>query len=138
MRSFRDNTLGPFTNAPGCSSPFAATYCRAPLGGNLKTVASAELIFPTPFVKDDTATRLSWYVDAGNVFNKNNPSLTLLNPNNVYDNNGFSLDDIRVSTGISLHWQAPVGPIIINIGRPIRKKPGDIAETLQFNFGQTF
>ncbi|HZP67779.1 MAG TPA: outer membrane protein assembly factor BamA [Rudaea sp.] len=138
VRSFRDNTLGPFTNAPGCSSPFAATYCRAPLGGNLKTVASAELIFPTPFVKDDTATRLSWYVDAGNVFNKNNPSLTLLNPNNVYDNNGFSLDDIRVSTGISLHWQAPVGPIIINIGRPIRKKPGDIAETLQFNFGQTF
>jgi len=45
---------------------------------------------------------------------------------------------MRVSTGISLHWQAPVGPIVINIGRPIVKKPGDIAETLQFNFGQTF
>ena len=138
VRSFRDNTLGPYAIAPGCLNAFASSYCRQPLGGNLKTVASAELIFPTPFVKDETATRLSWYVDAGNVFNKNNTALTLLNSTNVYNNNGFTLDDIRVSTGISLHWQAPVGPIVINIGRPVRKKPGDIGETLQFNFGQTF
>jgi outer membrane protein insertion porin family len=131
VRSFRDNTLGPYTVTPGCTG---SIYCRQPLGGNLKTVASAELIFPTPFVKDDSATRLSWYVDAGNVFNKNNPSLG----NGLYNNNGFSLSDMRVSTGISLHWQAPVGPIIINLGRPIIKKPGDIAETLQFNFGTTF
>jgi outer membrane protein insertion porin family len=138
VRSFRDNTLGPYTLSPGCSAITQASFCRQPLGGNFKTVASAELIFPTPFVKDDTATRLSWYVDAGNVFNKNNNALTLINSNNVFGNNGFSLSEMRVSTGISLHWQAPVGPIVINIGRPIVKKPGDIAETLQFNFGQTF
>ncbi len=138
VRSFRDNTLGPFTTAPTCITPFAADFCRQPLGGNLKTVGSAELIFPTPFVKDDdSSTRLSWYVDAGNVFNEHNNSLSILGAT-LYDNNGFSLSDIRVSTGISLHWQAPVGPIVINIGRPIVKKPGDIAETLQFNFGQTF
>jgi outer membrane protein insertion porin family len=76
-----------------------------------------------PFVKDDTTTRLSWFVDAGNVFA-------------TY--NDFSWNQIRVSTGLSLHWQAPVGPIIINIGRPVIKKPGDIGETLQFNFGTTF
>ncbi len=137
VRSFRDNTLGPYTLAPGCTTATLDTnsYCREPLGGNLKTVASAELIFPTPFVKDDdTTTRLSWYVDAGNVFNKNNPSLG----NTLLDNEGFSWDAIRVSTGISLHWQAPVGPIIINVGTPIIKKPGDISEILQFNFGQTF
>ena len=132
VRSFRDNTLGPYTVTPGCTG---SDYCRQPLGGNLKTVASAELIFPTPFVKDDTTTRLSWYVDAGNVFNEHNNSL---GTTDLYDNNGFSWNDIRVSTGISLHWQAPVGPIVINVGRPIRKKPGDIAELLQFNFGTTF
>jgi len=138
VRSFRDNTLGPYTISPGCTNITQASFCRQPLGGNMKTVASAELIFPTPFVKDETATRLSWYIDAGNVFNKNNNSLTLLNSNNVFGNTGFSLSDMRVSTGISLHWQAPVGPIVINIGRPIVKKPGDISEVLQFNFGQTF
>jgi len=134
VRSFRDNTLGPYALTPGCTD-FTTYYCREPLGGNLKTVASAELIFPTPFVKDDSATRLSWYLDVGNVFNQNNPAL---GPAGVYNNNGFSWDELRASTGLSLHWQAPVGPIVINLGRPIRKKPGDIAETLQFNFGTTF
>ncbi|MHB8680248.1 MAG: outer membrane protein assembly factor BamA [Rudaea sp.] len=133
VRSFRDNTLGPYALAPGCTD-FTNYYCRQPLGGNLKTVASFELIFPTPFVKDDSATRLSWYLDVGNVFNQNNPSLG----NSLYNNNGFSWGDLRASTGISLHWQAPVGPIVINLGRPIRSKPGDIGETLQFNFGTTF
>jgi len=134
VRSFRDNTLGPYALTPGCTDT-TTYYCREPLGGNLKTVASAELIFPTPFVKDDSATRLSWYLDVGNVFNQNNPSL---GPAGVYNNSGFSWDELRASTGLSLHWQAPVGPIVINLGRPIRKKPGDIAETLQFNFGTTF
>jgi outer membrane protein insertion porin family len=92
------------------------------------------LIFPTPFVKDETATRLSWYLDVGNVFNKNNTALG----DGLYNNAGFSWDELRASTGISLHWQAPVGPIVINLGRPIRSKPGDIGETLQFNFGTTF
>jgi outer membrane protein insertion porin family len=141
VRSFRDNTLGPVTTTPNasCLTPFTADYCRQPLGGNLKTVASAELIFPTPFVKDDdSSTRLSWYVDAGNVFNQNSRALSILGTNNLYDNGGFSFSDLRVSTGISLRWQAPIGPIIINVGRPIIKKPGDITEVLQFNFGQTF
>jgi len=123
VRNFRDNTLGPYTLYPGCTTISQADYCRQPLGGSFKTVGSAELILPMPFIKDDSSTRLSWFVDAGNVF---------------ANYNAFSLDEIRVSTGLSLHWQAPVGPIVINLGRPIRKKPGDISETLQFNFGTTF
>jgi outer membrane protein insertion porin family len=149
VRSFRDNTLGPFGTAVGCNTAFDSQYCRQPFGGNLKTVGSAEIIFPTPFVKDDTTTRLSWYLDVGNVFNEHNHSLGNINcspaapnsiasPSCIYDNGSFSFSELRASTGFSLHWQAPVGPIVINIGRPIRSKPGDIGETLQFNFGSTF
>ncbi len=149
VRSFRDNTLGPFGTAVGCSTAFDSQYCRQPFGGNLKTVGSAEIIFPTPFVKDDTTTRLSWYLDVGNVFNVHNHSLgdincspaapnSIASPSCIYDNGSFSFSELRASTGFSLHWQAPVGPIVINIGRPIRSKPGDIGETLQFNFGSTF
>ena len=79
VRSFRDNTLGPFGTAVGCSTAFDSQYCRQPFGGNLKTVGSAEIIFPTPFVKDDTTTRLSWYLDVGNVFNEHNHSLGNIN-----------------------------------------------------------
>jgi len=129
VRNFRDNTLGSAatrTIYPTCTSIEEANYCLQPLGGALKTTGSLELIIPTPFVRDDSATRLSWYVDFGSVY-KNWSDFSLTGD-----------DGFRVSTGISLHWQAPVGPIVINLGRPIIKKPGDISETLQFNFGTTF
>ncbi|HEX6834789.1 MAG TPA: outer membrane protein assembly factor BamA [Rudaea sp.] len=137
VRNFRDNTLGPYTIALGCTSALQADYCRQPLGGNFKFLASGELIIPLPFIKDETTTRLSWFVDAGNVFNVGSHNLGS-NPALISGDNGFSWNEMRVSTGLSLHWQAPVGPIVINVGRPIVKKPGDIPETLQFNFGTTF
>jgi outer membrane protein insertion porin family len=126
VRNFRDNTLGASDTkyiVPLCTN---SNYCQQPLGGAFKSTGSIELIIPTPFVKDDSATRLSWYVDFGNVYKK------------FSDFSWTGQDGMRVSTGISLHWQAPVGPIVINLGRPIVKKPGDIPETLQFNFGTTF
>jgi outer membrane protein insertion porin family len=129
VRNFRDNTLGSSATrflTAGCTSFSSASYCLQPLGGAFKTTGSVELIFPTPFVKDDTGTRLSWYVDFGSVYK------------NFGDFSWSGNDGIRASTGISLHWQAPVGPIVINLGRPLIKKPGDISETLQFNFGGSF
>ena len=129
VRNFRDNTLGSASTryvALGCTSISQANYCLQPLGGAFKATGSIELIFPTPFVKDDTGTRLSWYLDFGSVY-KNFNDFSFTGP-----------DGMRASTGISLHWQAPVGPIVINLGRPLIKKPGDISETLQFNFGGSF
>lgn len=116
VRGFRDNTLGPIdTTIPGY---------RQPMGGAFKTVASAEVIFPTPFVKEnDNTTRLSWFLDVGNVFK---------------DYNAFSASDLRASTGLSFQWRAPIGPIIVNISRPLRKKDGDETETIQFTFGPQF
>lgn len=123
VRGFRDNTLGPISLANGCTN-LAQQTCRLPLGGAFKTVGSLELIFPTPFMKENSdATRLSWFVDAGNVFST--PS-------------AFSASDLRVSTGLSFRWQAPVGPIVINISTPIRKGKLDQTETVQFTFGTTF
>ncbi|MFT3790076.1 MAG: outer membrane protein assembly factor BamA [Rudaea sp.] len=128
VRNFRDNTLG--SSATRSASSYCYTsgsttnYC--PLGGAFKTTGSAELVIPLPFIKDDTSTRLSWYVDVGNVY-KNFNDFAWTGP-----------DGMRASTGLSLHWQAPVGPIVINLGQPIIKKPGDISEALQFNFGGTF
>jgi outer membrane protein insertion porin family len=98
--------------------------CLVPVGGAFKTVGSAELIFPTPFVKEDNdTTRLSWFVDVGNVFK---------------DYNAWNASELRASTGISFQWRAPVGPIVINLARPIRKQHGDDVETIQFSFGNTF
>ncbi len=115
IRGFRDNTLGP--------TDFSTGF-RQPLGGAFKTVATAELIFPTPFVKEsDNTTRLSWFVDVGNVFK---------------DYNSWSAKQLRVSTGLSFQWRAPIGPIIISIAKPLRRQAGDDTETIQFTFGPQF
>ncbi len=115
VRGFRDNTLGP--------NDFSSGFLQ-PLGGAFKTVATAELIFPTPFVKEsDNTTRLSWFVDVGNVFK---------------DYNSWSAKELRASTGLSFQWRAPIGPIIISIARPLRKRDGDDTETIQFTFGPQF
>ena len=115
VRGFRDNTLGPVD--------FSAGF-RQPLGGAFKTVGTAEVIFPTPFVKEnDDTTRLSWFLDVGNVFK---------------DYNAWSASELRASTGLSFQWRAPVGPIIISFSKPLRKKDGDDTESIQFTFGNQF
>lgn len=115
VRGFRDNTLGPIDETAGY---------RQPLGGAFKTVATAEVIFPTPFVKEnDNTTRLSWFLDVGNVFK---------------DYNAFKASDLRASTGLSFQWRAPIGPIIVSVSKPLRKQDGDETETIQFTFGPQF
>jgi outer membrane protein insertion porin family len=134
VRGFRDNTLGPYDVLSPLTCPETNKNCRLPLGGAFKTTASAEIIFPTPFVKEsDDTTRLSAFLDVGNVF-KNN--LCVLDGCKVY--NSWSASQLRASVGISFQWRAPVGPIVINFAKPVRKKPGDDTEMIQFTFGNTF
>jgi outer membrane protein insertion porin family len=119
VRGFEDNTLGPNENLGTATSPYLQ-----PLGGSFKAVGSVELIFPTPFSKADSDNaQFSAFVDVGNVFQ---------------DFDAFETDELRASTGISFKWQAPVGPIIINLVTPLKKKDGDRTETIQFSFGNQF
>ena len=119
VRGFQDNTLGP------CDSTTLnfRNEC-SPLGGAFKTVGSLEVVFPTPFAKrNEDSTQISAFLDVGNVFAN-------------FD--AWKADELRASVGISFKWQAPVGPIVINVSAPLRKKDGDRTETLQFSFGNTF
>lgn len=113
VRGFEQNSLGPFLDN--------GNY-RQPLGGGLKTVGSVELLFPKLFSKS-RGTRLSAFVDFGNVYAT--PS-------------DFDAGQLRASAGLSLQWQAPVGPISISYSTPLRSEEGDKVERLQFSFGQTF
>ena len=128
VRGFEDNTLGPRTTTTIPANPDdpdsePTVLIGRPFGGDLKITGSAEVIFPTPFSKGSNTTRLSWFVDFGQ----------------VYENlDAFDAEEIRYSTGISLRWQAPVGPIVINLAVPLNDKEGDETERLQFAFGNFF
>jgi outer membrane protein insertion porin family len=137
VRGFRDNTLGPYDVEPGCAPTDTSTNCRLPLGGSFKTVASAEIIFPTPFMKEnDDSTRLSAFFDVGNVFKNNLCDVNVQTDCRKY--NSWTASELRASVGLSFQWRAPVGPIVINLARPIRKQSGDDTEVIQFTFGNTF
>ena len=87
----------------------------------MKTTGTVEMIFPTLF--DTDQTRLSAFLDFGNVF---------------ADTDSFEIDEFRASVGLSLQWQAPIGPIILNLGTPIKHGDDDQIERLQFSFGTQF
>ncbi len=125
VRGFDDNTLGPrttFTTTDPDTGEITVLEGR-PFGGDFKISGGAELIFPIPFAKDSGNTRLSWFVDFGQVYS---------------DIDSFEADDIRYSTGLSLRWRAPVGPVVINLVKVINEEDGDETETIQFAFGDFF
>ncbi len=128
VRGYDDNTLGPKSLVGGALESEAGepTTSRSgdPIGGSFKVVGSAEVVFPTPFAKESSnAARLAWFVDVGNVFD---------------DVDSFEARELRMSTGIALKWQAPVGPIVISYAYPFNKDDDDRTERLQFTFGNTF
>ncbi len=112
IRGFEDNTLGPKDGSQSCRA----------VGGDVKVAGGIELAIPTPFTKGG-GSRIALFIDVGN----------------VYENwSTFDAGLFRASTGISVTWQAPIGPIIMNYAFPIKEFNGDRTESLQFSFGTTF
>ena len=136
VRGFQDNTLGPklcVPSTPGVAiKPNADGTCTGsiytfaqPIGGAFKVLGTAQVYLPLPFLKDVNTARVSWFVDVGNVYSSYG---------------AFNASDLRASTGLSLQWQAPIGPLIINFAIPFRSKQEDshYEERIQFTFGSQF
>ena len=111
VRGFRANTLGPRDSLD------------EPLGGNLKTVGTAELILPLPFAKDSNTFRITAFLDSGNVYGPDED---------------FDFDTLRFSTGIAGVWLSPVGPMTMSIARPLRSETGDRTQGFQLTLGTSF
>jgi len=93
------------------------------LGGNRRMVGNAELLFPLPGSGQDKSVRLGIFVDGGQVWGTGSK---------------ISLSDLRYSTGVSLSWASPVGPLKFSFASPLNKKPDDKIQRLQFQLGTVF
>ncbi|MDR3054218.1 MAG: outer membrane protein assembly factor BamA [Zoogloeaceae bacterium] len=93
------------------------------LGGNRKVVGNVEVLWGLPGY--DKSLRMGWFLDAGQAYNKGRK-------HSNYD------DSIRMSTGLSLSWISPIGPLKFSIANPLNDKKGDDTETFQFQMGSTF
>ncbi|MCW8956636.1 MAG: outer membrane protein assembly factor BamA, partial [Gammaproteobacteria bacterium] len=115
VRGFDSNSLGP-----------RDILTDDPRGGDIRTVAGAEVIFPVPFVeKPPSSVRFSAFYDIGNVFLKDEAG-------------GFDKDELRSAIGVSFVWLAPIGPLQFSWSRPIETQDGDETEGFQFSIGSFF
>lgn len=94
-----------------------------PVGGNLRTVANAELYFPVPFIDSD-AVRFSTFVDAGQVYDTRRTT--------------FDSGELRYSSGLAFTWMSPLGALTMSLAEPLNDGPDDETERFQFSLGQFF
>ena len=92
------------------------------LGGDRRFVANVEVLFPMPGYKERNV-RLAGFMDMGSVWG----------PLQKVD-----ADDIRVSVGLAVSWDSPVGPLRFSFAAPIKKKDTDKIERFQFQLGRVF
>jgi outer membrane protein insertion porin family len=113
VRGYAAASLGPLADD---------RYDDEHMGGNRKVVGNVELLWGVPGY--DKSMRMGWFFDAGQIYSKGKK----------YDYD----DSMRMSTGLSLSWVSPVGPLKLSVASPINKKKGDDTETFQFQLGSTF
>jgi outer membrane protein insertion porin family len=109
VRGYIQDSIGPPT--------VAATSDKVPTGGDHMVQLNAEAR-----LNADGAAGLVLFTDAGNVWNKER----------------IQLDDLRASYGVGLRYSTPVGPLRIDYGQKIHRRPGESPGELHFNIGQAF
>lgn len=124
VRGFDQGSLGPRsycyqgeTGAPNNCTSYSF------VGGAKLAVMNLELIAPFPGNGNDKTLRWFTFMDAGNVFAENDP---------------IRAGEFRASAGIGLSWISPLGPLRLAWATPLRKKPQDKLQKIQFQIGTSF
>ena len=130
VRGFQDRSIGPrapsFCNSAvnGSTYPASASGTCNPgdqltkgdvIGGTKLAVLSAEILFP---ILEKYGLRGVAFVDVGN----------------AYDGS-LNFGDFRRSIGFGGRWMSPFGPLRVELGFPLNKKPGDETSVLGFSVG---
>lgn len=107
VRGYKGNTLGPQDSQGN------------PIGGNVLTTGSLNLIVPNPISK---RLRTSLFFDAGT----------------VYDNS-FNLTDMRYSVGVGAEiWIPMVGPLQVSLAQPLSNGKDVDRRVFDFSVGTSF
>jgi outer membrane protein insertion porin family len=157
IKGYETNSLGPrITQVPCYEYVSAEDYCpplidndfdgepdtpyynqystyniNRPIGGNVLTETSLNLIFKVPFIEDQSQFRSAFFIDLGNVFS------TYCYP---YQNQCFepSFEELRGSYGLGGSAITPFGPISVYFAVPFNNDPFDRTKRFEFTVGNKF
>lgn len=136
IRGFKRAGYGP---RDACEDPVTGKRIndcsRDSLGGQMFWATTAEVRFPFPYVPDSLGMQGAIFVDAGSLWD---PSQLAVNA--VKEEGSFILDssDIRLSTGFSIIWQSPLGPLRADLGQALLKAKFDQTELFRFGASTNF
>ena len=126
VRGYESSSLGP-------KEPNGYDNDYDYMGGNMKAVANAELLFPLPGIKDQRSVRLSLFADAGSVWDNDTHKV-----NDTTSYKSTFTEELRYSAGAAFTWLSPMGPLKFSYAYPLNKKDGDEEQRFQFQLGTTF
>jgi len=109
--------------SPRSLGPRASDSLDDSLGGSKRINATTELYFPVPGLDDSKNQRLSFFIDAGQVYGSNQ---------------SIDLAQLRYSTGITFHWFTAVGPMSVSYAMPFNDESTDDIKKLQFTLGTMY
>ena len=95
------------------------------VGGNYSTSLNFSTTLPM-FLSGVETADVAYFIDAANVWGVDYSSQ--IDETNKY----------RTSTGLSINWFTPIGPLSFSIAHPISKASTDKTQEFQFNLGTTF
>ena len=88
------------------------------IGGTKELIFNLEYIFP---IFSELRLKGVVFADAGNSYDQDEP-----------------IGSLRYTSGLGIRWISPIGPIRIEWGYNINKKPGEDSSRLEFTFGTFF
>jgi outer membrane protein insertion porin family len=123
IRGFTERSIGPRVPS-GCVlsdplDPSSAKTCSGTdvVGGDKSVVMNTELLFP---IMEQYGIRGVAFFDMGDSFS---------------DFKNLSFGDIRRSVGAGVRWMSPFGPLRVELGFPLNKRPHDETSVLGFSIG---
>lgn len=116
LRGFERNSLGPRDENDD------------PTGGNFRALGRAEVRFPIAQDDEGNNLRMSTFIDAGQVWDREEPGA----------DGDVSLSDLRYAAGLGLVYYSPIGPLTMSVARPLNEEAEDETQFFQFTIGAFF
>jgi outer membrane protein insertion porin family len=150
VRGFKRAGFGP---RDACEDPVTGERidsCRRDsLGGQMYWATTAEIRFPFPLLPENLGMQGAVFVDAGSLWDPSQAALNavMLPPGPSGCKIGkecgegsfiFDSSQVRLSTGFSIIWQSPLGPLRADIAEALLKADFDRTELFRFGASTNF